>query len=224
MDFFAGSCPLAQAVLESEKNPRFISIQLPEKIDPSSEAHVSGYANVADIGKRRITVAANKIRIEASEKLDLDNFDSKDLGFKVIKLYRSNFKRWQAPEKNTSVADLIQQLELAIDHIDPNASQEDLLYELLIKSGVKPTESITTIELAGHKVFSVAEGSLFVHLEDSIDKALIDAVLAQKPVQFICLDKAFHGNDQLKANAVKTFESYNQSLQGEEPRILFRTV
>ena len=59
-----------------------------------------------------------------------------DLGFKVLKLNQSNFKPWRAPDKSISDAELIQQMELSVDHVDPNASQEDLLYELLLKAGV----------------------------------------------------------------------------------------
>ena len=114
-------------------------------------------------------------------------------------------------------------MELNIEHIDLRASQEDLLYELLIKAGVKPTERIEQIELAGHQLFSVAEGSLLVHLEDEIDQALIDAVLTQAPGQFICLDKAFHRMDQLKTNAVKNFQAYNQGKEKID-QIDFKTV
>lgn len=114
-------------------------------------------------------------------------------------------------------------MELNVDHIDPNANQEDLLYELLIKAGVMPTEKVERVELSGHQLFSVAGGTLLVHLEDDIDQSLVDAVLAKAPGQFICLDKAFHGNDQLKTNAVKTFESFNQGKEKID-QIDFRTV
>ena len=44
---------------------------------------------------------------------------------------------------------------------------------------------------------------LYCYLGKTIDQALIDAVLDKRPEKFICLDAAFHNNDQLKANAVK---------------------
>ncbi len=163
------------------------------------------------------------MRNEAIGKLNFDNTDPQDLGFKVLKLNQSNFKLWQGPAKDVSDEELLQQMELNVDHIAPNASQEDLLYELLIKAGVMPTEKVEQIELAGHKLFSVAEGALLVHLEDDIDQGLIDAVLSKAPGQFICLDKAFHGNDQLKTNAVKTFEAFNQGKEKID-QIDFKTV
>ena len=48
-------------------------------------------------------------------------------------------------------------------------------------------------------------------------------MLEKAPSQFICLDKAFHGNDQLKANAVKTFANFNVGKENLD-RIDFKTV
>ena len=58
--------------------------------------------------------------------------------------------------------------------------------------------------MAGKTVFSIAEGALLICLEDEITRELIDAVAGAEPVQFICLDRGFKDNDQLKANAVQT--------------------
>lgn len=117
----------------------------------------------------------------------------------------------------------MKQLELHIDHIDPEAEQEDLLYELLLKSGFKPTEKVEKLELAGKVVYSVSEGALLICLENEMTRDLIDAVAEAEPIRFICLDKGFQGNDQLKANAVQTFAARNQGRDKAE-QIVFRTV
>ena len=217
LDFFAGSGTLFEAVFElnaeDQGNRKAMGVQLPEVAARKS--------TVSAMAIDRVAKAAQRIKDTASEGF-LSEVQT-DLGFKVLKLNQSNFKPWKAPEKDVSDADLIQQMELSVDHVDPNASQEDLLYELLLKAGIRPTEAVERITLAGHGVFSVAEGTLLVHLENSIDQALIDAVLAQAPSQFICLDKAFHGNDQLKTNAVKTFATFNHGKLGID-RVDFKTV
>ena len=82
---------------------------------------------------------------------------------------------------------------------------------------------IDTIELAGYPLYSVDEGILLIHLESDIGPELIDAIVNKAPQQFICLDSAFHGNDQLKTNAAKTFEAYNQGKESID-RIEFKTV
>lgn len=221
LDFFSGTATFGQSLFELSKekkeNYRWILVQLPEPID--HEEHNT----IADIGKERIRRSGSNIRNETEGQLNLENKKAIDFGFKVLKLDQSNFKQWQAPDKEISDVDFIKQMELNVDHIDPNANQEDLLYELLIKAGVMPTESIVQLELANHKLFSVAEDSLLIHLDNDIDQDLIDAVIEKAPGQFICLDKAFHGNDQLKANAVKTIQAFNQG-KDEVDRIDFKTV
>ncbi|RYG18739.1 MAG: hypothetical protein EOO07_08280 [Chitinophagaceae bacterium] len=227
LDFFAGSGTLAHAVFELGRiegvRPKYIAIQLPEPTQSDSRAKNEGYLTIADIAKERIRRASAKIRSELAGQLDLDGNQNLDLGFKVLKLDQSNFKHWQAPNKNINDEELLAQMALGLDHIDPNASDEDLLYELILKAGVMPTEKIELIQLVGQSVFNVAEGYLYVYLGKSIDQALIDAVLEKCPQKFICLDSSFHNNDQLKANAAKTFATFNTGKQGID-RIEFNTV
>ena len=230
LDFFAGSATTGHAVvahsLERNVSINYVLVQLPEKIDLDSPAGLFCQSNhlpmnIASVSKERLRRVLNGGA--PAGQLELGDGVCRVGGFKVLKLNQSNFKLWQAPAKDVSDEELLQQMELNVDHIDPNASQEDLLYELLIKAGVMPTEKVEQIALAGHKLFSVAEGTLLMHLEDEIDQPLIDAVLAKAPGQFICLDKAFHGNDQLKTNAVKTFEAFNQGKEKID-QIDFKTV
>ncbi len=219
VDFFAGTASFPHAVIQANKDDlgsrKFIAIQLPEPIDTNTQKN--RFSNIADLSKERLR------RVLADFQNELDCENNSAFGFKVLKLDVSNIKRWRMPEKDISNEDLVQQMELSVDHIEPNVVQEDLLYELLIKSGIMPTEKVEQIEIVGHQVFSVADGTLLVHLEGNIDQSLIDAVLDKAPSQFICLDKAFHGNDQLKANAVKTFEAFNQGKEKIDS-IDFKTV
>ncbi|NOX25778.1 MAG: site-specific DNA-methyltransferase, partial [Deltaproteobacteria bacterium] len=96
VDFFAGSCPTAHAVIDLNKEDngkrRFIMIQLPEPCGEKSEAFKAGYKTIADIGKERIRRAAAKIK---EEHPDYEG----DLGFKVFKLDSSNIRAWN-PDRN----------------------------------------------------------------------------------------------------------------------------
>ena len=104
---------------------------------------------------------------EAEEKLP--GFGEKppqlDLVFKVFKLDKSNFKVWAGPESDASEDEIAKQLELHIDHIHPNSSQEDILYELLMKAGFILAEKVETRKLAGKTVYSVSRQS-FGELEN----------------------------------------------------------
>ena len=83
LDFFAGSCTTAHAVLNLNKedngNCKFIMVQLPELTNGKSEAFKAGYKNIADIGKERIRRVISKIQKDDPEYKG-------DLGFKVFKL------------------------------------------------------------------------------------------------------------------------------------------
>lgn len=107
--------------------------------------------------------------------------------------------------------------------MDPSESQEDLLFEILLKAGFRPTERYSVTEVFGIPVFSVEEGALLVCLAPAVSKGLMDAVVEAEPMQFICLDSAFGGNDELKANAVQTFAARNQG-RGKARQRVFRTA
>lgn len=236
IDFFSGSCTTAEAVLDLNKedggNRIFFMVQLPEPCEEKSEAHKAGYKTIADIGKERIRRVIKKIEGEQTAKAEeakgklpgmAEELPELDLGFKVLKLDRSNFKVWDGSRPIAAKEELEKQLELHIDHIDPKASQEDILFELLLKAGFMPTEKVEKRDFAGKTVFSVADGALLICLENEITRELIDAVAEAGPMQFICLDRGFQGNDQLKANAVQTFAARNQGRDKAE-QIVFRTV
>jgi len=268
LDFFAGSCTTAHAVLDLNKedggNRKFIMVQLPEPCDEKSEAFKTGYKTIADIGKERIRRVIKNLRSEIedlrlkekqnpslfedeNQQSKIKNLQSLDLGFKVLKLDRSNFKPWERLDADAPEEEIATAIQQHLFHIDPEASQEDILYEILLKAGFMPTEKVTLIEDVGNwildlkrkenpdyqlnpeiknlksKIYSVADGMLLICLEDEITRELIDAVAEAEPMQFICLDQGFKGNDQLKANAVQTFAARNQG-RDKAGQIVFRTV
>jgi len=85
--------------------------------------------------------------------------------------------------------------------------RDDILHELLLKSGFSLTTPVESITLAGKKVFSVAGGELLICLEPDLTMEVIRAMAAQKPDRVVCLDAGFAGNDQLKTNAVEIFKT-----------------
>jgi adenine-specific DNA-methyltransferase len=56
-------------------------------------------------------------------------------------------------------------------------------------------------------VHSVADGALFVCLEDKLTLELIRTMADRKPERIVCLDQGFAGADQLKTNAVQIFKT-----------------
>lgn len=217
-------------------NRKFICVQLPELCEEKGEAFKAGYKTIADVSKAQILNASAKIKNEI--KVEIKNFESQikklqgklptaetkeeieylkgkieqlnnqDLGFKVFKLSKSNFKIWDNTlEKEPEVIQA--KLFEHIQHISPEAEQESILFELLLKSGFDLTTPIEKLTLAGKRVFSIAEGQLLICLEKELTHDCIKAMAEMQPTRVICLDEGFKGENAyaLKTNAVQIMKS-----------------
>lgn len=163
MDFFSGSSTVADSIMqlniEDECSRKFIMVQLPEKTEENSEAYKSGYKNICEIGKERIRRAGDKI-VENSSRTDLD------IGFKVFKLDSSNLEKWD-PDYNN-----IQQ-SLIVDEIKRDRTNEDLVYEIMLKYGIDLTYPIEQHE----NIYSIGFGALVICLDDNITKETANEIL-----------------------------------------------
>ena len=207
LDFFAGSGTTGQAVLEGS-NLRFILVQLPEPIDPESAAGQAGFKTIADIAKERIRRVAKRLNTESKSRLASDSQTDRSppAGFRVYKLDESNFKTWDADRSRDS-STLQRQLADHVQHIRDGRSDDDLLPELLLKSGLPLTTQLESLSLGGRKVYSVANGAFLICLDRKLTLETVRAMAARNPERVVCLDAGFAGNDQLKANAVQTFKT-----------------
>jgi adenine-specific DNA-methyltransferase len=200
LDFFGGSGTTAHAVLDMNHqdggNRRFIVVQLPE---PTGR---EDYPTIADICKERIRRAIKTLNEAGAGKLELDAASKADRGFRVFKLAESNFIPWNAAGPK-DVESLGTQLDLHVDHIREGRASEDLLYEILLKSGFSLTAARQTLRLTGKAVVSLAGGALLVCLDRGVTLDLVRAMAERNPERVVCLDQGFAGNDQLKANAVQ---------------------
>ena len=159
-DFFAGSAPLAQAAMELSSRQsialRFALVQYPEATQRRD------YANISDIAKERIRRAGDKIR-------DENLSSAADLGFRVFKLDTSNIRAWEPYPEN-----LDQALMDNIKHVKPDRSEEDILYELLLKLGFDLCVPIETRSIAGRSVRSIGGGTLIVCLAETVTRAEVE--------------------------------------------------
>jgi adenine-specific DNA-methyltransferase len=204
LDFFAGSGTTAHATLEMNRvnrnNSRFILVQLPE---PTGR---SDYPTIADITKERVRRVITKLDAEDAQLLNLNDTSKQDRGFRVFKLAESNFKSWSI-EGATDEKKLAQQLDLHIDHVRQGRADQDILFELLLKSGFPLTVPIERLMLAEKHVFSIGGGIFLVCLDRDLSLGVIRAMADMKPTRIVCLDEGFRGNDQLKTNAVQIFKA-----------------
>ncbi|MBN2771328.1 MAG: site-specific DNA-methyltransferase [Spirochaetes bacterium] len=212
LDFFAGSATTAHAIVdlnsEDGGNRKYICVQLHEKTDEKTEAFKAGYKTIADIGKERIRRVIRKIKEEQTGELDLDVKENQDLGFKVFKLQDSNFKIWR--NKIESEEQLLEQLQEHLEPLDENAKTEDVLYELLLKSGVSLTAKIEK----KNGIYIINDNEIALLLEKMNEK-MVKEVIELNPRKVITLDRLFNNNDQLKTNT---------ALQMKDAEIEFKVV
>ena len=218
-------------------NRKYICVQLPELTDEKSEAYKAGYKTIAEISKERIRRAGKKISKEIGLLIDdlgmmikklegelptdenqseiknlqskIQNLHSQDLGFKVLKLEDSNFKQWQQIEGKDAKA-LAEQMKLFVDPISESATIENMVFELLLKSGKDLNSRIEKQD----GFYNINNNELVLLLEDATQE-IIDKIISSNPNKVIALDKLFKGNDQLKTNTV---------LQMKDAGIEFKTI
>ena len=163
LDFFSGSATSADSVLrlnlEDGGTRKFIMVQIPEQSDENSKAFKEGYETICEIGKERIKRAGDQIIKES-------NNDNLDIGFKVFKLDSSNLEKWD-PDYNN-----IQQ-SLTVDQIKKDRTNEDLIYEVMLKYGINLTYPIEQ----ENNIYSIGFGALVICLEDNITKDIVDEIL-----------------------------------------------
>lgn len=222
LDFFSGSGTTAHAVMELNKdggNRKYICVQLPELCEEKSEAYKAGYKTIAEISKERIRRAGVKIRkeveMEQAKQKEQLSFDEEqtvtmpDLGFKVFKLSDSNFKQWR-DIKGSDKEEWQQQILDFLDPVTENATIDNMVYELLLKSG-KDLNSV----IEQKEGYYLINGNELILMLESATQDVVNSVLAEHPDKVIALDRLFEGNDQLKTNTV---------LQMRDPGIEFKTI
>ncbi len=232
VDFFAGSCTTAHAVfkinIENKSSRKFIMVQLPEPCDEKSEAFKAGYKTIADIGKERIRRAAAKIKEELTTKGTKNTKDKNqnfrdfrdfrgskiDLGFKVFKLDSSNIRAWN-PDRNDLEGTLYEHTE----HLISGRTEEDILYELLLKRGIDLTVPIEQKEIIGKTVYSIGYGVLFACLDTTISRDEVEELARgiaawhkelepATDTQVVFRDSAF-ADDVAKTNMTAILEQNN---------------
>lgn len=203
LDFFAGSGSLGHALVDynlaNGTACRYLLVQLPEPTEGLSEA----YPTLAAITRARMkaVAAANQ------QKQGALGAPPVDLGFRAFSLSASNFRVWDP----SSPADQIEkQLDLAVDYVLPEATEESILVELLAKAGYPLTAPVHAVDFAGVGGFSVAEGALLVCLSRELTLDAFEAMADREPAMILVLDSGFGGNDELKVNALQTVRARNQ--------------
>ena len=207
LDFFSGSATTAHAVMqlnaEDGGHRKFIMVQLPEQTDAKSEAYKAGYKTICEIGEERIRRAGKKIK----EESPLTTADL-DIGFRVFKVDSSNMEDvyYRPADYNQG------QMELFADNIKPDRSPEDLLFQVMLDLGILLSSDIQETEIAGKKVFSVADGYLIACFDKDVTEETVKAIAQKQPVYAVFRDSSM-ASDSVATNFEQIFETYSPRTQ-----------
>lgn len=160
LDFFAGSGTTAEAVMNVNQadsgDRRWILVQFPE---PTGR---TDYRTVFDITRTRVERAAKRLSREVRVL---------DLGFRVLQLNSSNIRAWES-----EASDLEGTLLANAEHLVQGRTEEDVLYELLLKLGLDLCVPIETKQISGRPVHSIGGGALIVCLADGLTKEVVEGL------------------------------------------------
>ena len=205
MDFFSGSGTTGHAVFELNRqynsNRKFILVQLQEQCGPELEA--SGYHNVTDIGEERIRRAGRKIAEEIEEsnhqlKIGEEPKQVPDIGFRVLRLDESGIARSEPGQ-------------LALDRVKPDRTDEDIVFEMMLKWGIELTYPIEKTEIGGYPCYSVAGDALICCMREGLTVEAIQAIADRLPSRVLMLDSIL--DDTLKLNAAQIFKHAEEKHQ-----------
>ena len=203
LDFFSGSATTAHAVMqlnaEDGGTRKFIMVQLPEVTDEKSEAYRAGYRNICEIGKERIRRAGAKIAADAGEKAA-----GLDRGFRCLRLDTSNMTDvYYAPDAVTQDG-----LFTQVDNVKADRSPEDLLFQTMLDLGILLSEPIAVEEIAGKRVFNVADGFLLACFDRDVTDEVVTAIAQRRPYYAVFRDASM-ADDSALTNFDQLFAAYS---------------
>ena len=236
VDFFSGSASTAHAIMLQNALDagmrKFVMVQLPEPtyeikdgkksaLKDAKEAFDAGYETVCEIGKERIRRAGKKILDELKAKeekaqgeLSLGNggeavVAKPDVGFRVLKLAEGSYL-----ETSKKVGEITQESLANFSKIKDDRSGEDLLFQMLLETDIKLSESIDDEIIEGNKVYFVGGTAIAAALEKDMKmtEEFVKALAARKPGTVFFRDDSFGGRDDLKISVEQIFKQMTGDL------------
>ena len=180
LDFFAGSATTAHAVMslnaQDNGKRKFIMVQLPEKTyhtnkdgnevptDGGKEAYKLGYKSIDEISRRRINMAAKKIREDNELTLPKD-FDGSFKHYRVVKPVKQTLEEIDDFDPNntnlfTNMVDGFSSKSLGID--GDATGEETILTTWLAKDGYSFDADVEEVKLGNYSAHKVEDNRLYL--------------------------------------------------------------
>lgn len=202
LDFFSGSATTAHALIdlnaEDGGNRKFILVQLPEHIDPQSDAGKGGFNSICEVGEERIRRAGKKVR-EAIQ----NTTQALDIGFRVFRIDDTNMTDvyYSADEYNQSMLSMLE------SNVKPDRTDLDLLFGCLLEWGLPLSLPYSSEQIDGYTVHNYNDGDLIACFDEDISDSVIKEIARRQPLRAVFRDSSFAGSPA-KINVGEIFKMF----------------
>ena len=183
----------------------------------------------ADIGNLTETILNEIIEkfaegIDENLKKEIESKLNKPLTDEVLKEINTLISEHQTKSKQKpSLFESIDELQLkiitealkkAVDYIKQDRSNEDVLYELLLKYGLDLTVPIETRTIGGKTAYIIGMGALIVCLDKDVSMETVEGIgklkeeLTPEIMRVVFKDNGFK-DDNVKTNAIQTLKNFD---------------
>jgi len=199
LDFFAGSATTAHAVMmanaEDGGSRRFIMIQLAEQCGPKSEAAKAGYSTVSELARERVRRSGVAVRETAGLMAE-----GLDIGFRALTIDTSGFAPvLRAPDELDQP-----DLGLFTDSLREDRAALDLLFQVMLDSGLDLSMPIAATEVAGREVLAVDGDALIACFTHEVTDVVVREIANRHPLRAVFKDAGF-ATDAARINAEQIF-------------------
>lgn len=189
LDFFSGSATTAHALMklnaEDNGKRKFLLVQLPEGIEPDSDAGKGGFHTICEVGEERIRLAASRI-IEESPLTTMDL----DTGFRVFKLDDSNMN-----DVYYAAGDYTQSLLTMLEsNVKADRTDLDLLFGCLLEWGLPLSLPYKSEKIDICTVHTYNDGDLIACFDENIPDTVIKEIARRQPLRAVFRDSSFNGS------------------------------
>lgn len=203
LDFFSGSGTTAHAVLQQNAqdggNRRIVAVQVRERLripEPTFDT-ILGMS----------LVRVRNVAPELANQPTLSN-TKLDLGYRLLRVDTTNMENALRSPDETSQ----ESLPALAASVKPNRSREDLLFQVLLDSGLELSLPIVREQIDGHDTFSVADSALVACFTDEVTDPLVRNLAERRPLRAVFLDAGF-ATDAARINAEQIFREVSPETE-----------
>lgn len=117
-----------------------------------------------------------------------------DIGFKVFELDTSNLKTWDgSPVEEQRQFEIIDRMNEMLDRVKADRTDLDMVYEIMLKTGIPLTYRIDEVDIQGKTAYSVGDDCLLlICLAENITPEMVDEMCDYAPAKLVLGKSSFN--------------------------------